>query len=256
MGFTGKLTVVESIDSTLAELMRAPKAQAVPGTALLALTQTAGRGRSDRLWESPLGGVYLSVVIGVKDPRGLSLLGALAGIRLLEKFGLAPRLRWPNDLMIGSKKIAGLLPVTRYCGNELERAVLGVGLNVAQNMKSLAPELQNRATTLELSLGGRILDVVDVAKAYLDHLYEELPSFDSVAGLVALTKRCEPYLEGLGENRKAVVVHPTAPPRVMGPLSGLAPDGALLFEGGQRLDSLGLDERLRFSDESLFVSRY
>lgn len=243
-----RLKVVATIDSTNAELMRLSPAQVQPGVALLALTQSGGRGRSDRVWESAPGGMYLSIVLLPKTPQGLSLLGAKALLRLLESYGLRGALRWPNDVMIDGRKLGGVLPVARYQGNRLERAVLGVGLNVAQPLSSFAEELRAHVTTLQTQLPLRSWDVVEVARSYLRALEVEWEALEG-AGLGELCRRCEPYLEGLGGSRQPVLVQPGQQARPLAAILGLSDDGGLRLGDGRVLESLARDERLRFSDE-------
>lgn len=242
------LRVVESIDSTTAELLRLPLEQAPPGTALLALSQSGGRGRSDRVWESPPGGMYLSVVLRPSTPQGLSLVGARALLDLLESLGLQGMLRWPNDVMLAGRKVGGVLPVARYQGNSLERAVLGVGLNVLQSPASFSPALRSQATSLAQLLPRAAWDVERVARRYLRSLETALASLER-EGLPAFCRACEPYLEGLADGRSPVLVQPDQPPQPLATVVGLADDGALRLADGTVLASLGRDQRLRFTEE-------
>ena len=244
-----RLTIVEEIDSTNAELLRVSLDDAPPGSALLALSQSGGKGRSDRVWESPPGGMYLSVMLLPSNPQGLSLLGAKAILRLLESYGLQGKLRWPNDVMLEGKKLGGVLPVARYQGNRLERAVLGVGLNVCQPLEAFPAELRDHVTTLQHRQPSPDWgDVPRVARAYLRSLEVEWEAFQA-EGLARLCAQCEPYLEGLTSDRLPALVQPGQPPRILSPIEGLTPEGALRLRGGQVLDALGREERLRFVDE-------
>jgi BirA family biotin operon repressor/biotin-[acetyl-CoA-carboxylase] ligase len=193
--------------------------------------------------------MYLSVVLNPSEPQGLALLGAIALIRLLQGWGVASRLRWPNDVMVEGRKIGGVLPVARYQGNALERAVLGVGLNVCQQEQDFPPELRDHVTVLARHVSTTLPPVPEVALLYLEQLDLELAHLES-AGLAQLCRSCEPWLEGVGESgRQALLVSPGQPPTVLGEVVGLAGDGALLLSSGRRVDALGRDERLRFSDE-------
>ena len=244
-----KLTIVEAIDSTNAELLRATLDQFPPGSALLALLQSGGRGRSDRVWESPRGGMYLSIMLLPDNPQGLSLLGAKAILRLLESYGLKGTLRWPNDVMVEGKKLGGVLPVARYQGNHLERAVLGVGLNVCQPLEAFPADLRHRVTTLQQLRPSRDWkDVPRVAQAYLRSLEVEWESLQ-VNDLAHLCAQCEPYLEGVASDRRPVLVQPGRPPQILPSIEGLTAHGALRLTGGEVLESLGREERLRFTDE-------
>lgn len=97
--------------------------------------QSAGRGRKGRVWQSPANAnIYLSVGFKLKRAEssnigGLSLVSGVVLARYLRGLGLNPSLKWPNDLLIGEKKLAGILLESRIRGNEVY-VVVGVGLNV------------------------------------------------------------------------------------------------------------------------------
>lgn len=102
-----------------------------PDTFVVADLQTRGRGRAaGREWVSPLGGLYMSWRIGPVDPVGFSLLGGLAVLRCLRRWGAEPHLKWPNDCWVGKAKIAGVLPDARWRGSECDGLVLGIGVNI------------------------------------------------------------------------------------------------------------------------------
>jgi len=102
-----------------------------PGTFVVADRQTRGRGRgAGREWVSPPGGLYMSWRLGVVEPTGLTLLGGLAVLRALRKWGAEAWLKWPNDCWVGQKKIAGVLADCRWSGSRCSGLVLGMGVNV------------------------------------------------------------------------------------------------------------------------------
>jgi BirA family transcriptional regulator, biotin operon repressor / biotin---[acetyl-CoA-carboxylase] ligase len=137
------------------------------GAVVIAEMQTAGRGRRGRVWFSPPGaGLYVSVVLAparaVRAPeRAAALLTLTAGVALAEAVecatGLGPAIKWPNDLLVGRRKLAGILaegvaspaPVPG-----LQSVVLGYGLNVSAAAYPL--ELADRVTSLESELGRRV----------------------------------------------------------------------------------------------------
>jgi BirA family transcriptional regulator, biotin operon repressor / biotin---[acetyl-CoA-carboxylase] ligase len=129
------------------------------GTVVIADAQTAGRGRRGRTWFSPAGsGLYVSVVVTpsrrATDPgRATTLLTLATGVALAEGVeratGLAPAIKWPNDLLVGRRKLAGIL--AEAFG---EAVVLGYGINVGP--MAYPPELRDRATSLETELGRAI----------------------------------------------------------------------------------------------------
>lgn len=121
--------------STQDEAHQLAEAGAPAGTAVVAARQAAGRGARGRAWQSPEGGLWLSVLWRPRqgdDARLLSLRAGLALATLLEGLGGLPpvALKWPNDLMVEGRKVGGLLCEARWHGDALAWVVLGVGLNV------------------------------------------------------------------------------------------------------------------------------
>lgn len=129
--------------------------------AVRADTQTAGRGRTGRRWVSDAGGLWLSAVLPCPGPRDtwavLPLAAGLALLRALTALGVSDlRLRWPNDLLVGRRKLAGLL-VERHTA---DTAVVGIGLNVLNHPEHAEPGLRGDTTRLAdlAPLGDTTLD--------------------------------------------------------------------------------------------------
>lgn len=154
------------------------------GVVVLADAQTAGRGRRGRSWESPPDlNLYLSVLLRPDDlpvalwPR-LSTVVALALCRALEQEvpGIETQVKWPNDIYLGGRKVAGILIETGQVGGgeESRFAVVGTGINVHGRPEDFPPELRQTATSLAVEgdaiLLGRKLEREAVAVAYLRHL--------------------------------------------------------------------------------------
>jgi BirA family transcriptional regulator, biotin operon repressor / biotin---[acetyl-CoA-carboxylase] ligase len=112
------------------------------GTLVTASQQSAGRGRQGRTWTAPAGRAILASLI-VRDPP--RLLPLLAGVAVAETAGSGALLKWPNDVLVDGRKVAGILVE----GRPQERwAVVGIGLNVALRPEDFPPELRGRAGTL------------------------------------------------------------------------------------------------------------
>lgn len=135
------------------------------GVVVIADTQTAGRGRRGRRWFSPPGsGLYVSLLLNpgrAADPaRATALLTLTAGVALVDGVraatGLAPELKWPNDLLVGRRKLAGILAegIAAGAGDaayDSLQVVLGFGINV--NPAAYPADVSARATSLESELG-------------------------------------------------------------------------------------------------------
>ncbi len=249
MAFETNLVRVSEVTSTNEVLFRAPLSLYPFGTALMAASQTAGRGRAQRVWQSDLGGLYLSVLFRPKQVVGLALLGAYCAVKVCQSFGVSTLIRWPNDIYHGERKLAGILPQVKFIGGQIERAVLGVGLNVSQEFSDFPSCLQHDVTTLARCLkssdpAAEAPSVESVGQAFLTVLGEELPDFERL-GCSALVERCQPLLQGYAEKSVAMVVNESGQERPLGRVAGLGPQGELLFEDGSSLHNLGTQERLK-----------
>lgn len=148
--------VKDTVNSSNDCLKELGKMGAPEGTAILAQVQTAGRGRLGRRWDSPRGmGLYLSWLI--HPPRefdGYELLGVLSGVPvaqvLHDQFNLDVRLKWSNDLMLGERKLGGILGETVVSGAG-RFMVLGLGINLRQLDSDFPEELQGMATSFVMA---------------------------------------------------------------------------------------------------------
>ncbi|MFJ2489746.1 bifunctional biotin--[acetyl-CoA-carboxylase] ligase/biotin operon repressor BirA [Pseudomonas sp. NPDC087639] len=150
------ITVFDSIDSTNAEALRAiGQGQSAPFL-VLAERQVAGRGRRGRKWVSPFAeNLYYSLVLridgGMRQLEGLSLVVGLAVMQALRKMGVpGAGLKWPNDVLAGNKKIAGILLELIGDPADVCHVVLGIGINV--NMQ-VAEEVDQQWTSMRLESG-------------------------------------------------------------------------------------------------------
>ncbi len=130
-----ELAAYESVTSTMDVAHRLASDGAAAGTIVLADTQTAGRGRSGRRWSSaPGAGVWLTAVERPRDPAALDVLSLRVGLALAEALDpfadVAIRLKWPNDLFVEERKLAGVLVETRWRDGRAEWVAIGVGVNV------------------------------------------------------------------------------------------------------------------------------
>ncbi|BCX70814.1 MULTISPECIES: bifunctional biotin--[acetyl-CoA-carboxylase] ligase/biotin operon repressor BirA [Pseudomonas] len=152
--------VFHSIDSTNAEALRAIERHQAAPFVVLAERQTAGRGRRGRKWVSPFAeNIYYSLVLriegGMRQLEGLSLVVGLAVMQVLRELGVpGVGLKWPNDVLVGQKKIAGILLELVGDPADVCHVVLGIGINVNMQM---ADEVDQQWTSMRLE-SGRVFD--------------------------------------------------------------------------------------------------
>jgi len=196
-------------------------AQGAPsGTVVLAEEQTAGRGRDGRTWRSPVGGVWLGMLVRPPFPAAeiLSLRTGLVLADVVDDLLGAARaqLKWPNDVLLAGRKLAGILCEARWKGDAPQWLGIGIGINVANEIPS---ELTDRAIALqELRPGIRRIDVLDRLVPALLRLTTHdarLTEFECVA----FAQR--DWLRGR-QIRTPLV----------GRAAGIRPDGALLVDTG------------------------
>ncbi|MGU9854507.1 bifunctional biotin--[acetyl-CoA-carboxylase] ligase/biotin operon repressor BirA [Pseudomonas koreensis] len=150
------MTVFDSIDSTNAEALRAINQGRTAPFLVLAERQISGRGRRGRKWVSPFAeNLYYSLVLriegGMRQLEGLSLVVGLAVMHSLRKLGVSGAgLKWPNDVLVGNKKVAGILLELVGDPADVCHVVLGIGINV--NMQ-IADEVDQQWTSIRLETG-------------------------------------------------------------------------------------------------------
>jgi BirA family biotin operon repressor/biotin-[acetyl-CoA-carboxylase] ligase len=156
-GFLGRtLEARAATASTNDDAWAALAAGGPDGLAVVADEQRQGRGRAGRVWaHAP--GLGLALSVGLRAARGADSTGALplaAGLAIADAIaalGLEPRLKWPNDVLLGGRKVAGVLCELRRLPGGDAAVVVGMGLNVRQRDADFPPELRAQATSLALA---------------------------------------------------------------------------------------------------------
>lgn len=153
------LVYFQELDSTNTYLKKLPGREISHGLLCLVDSQTKGRGQYNKSWETKPG-KNLTFTIAFKPSESgrfhiVTLVCAKAIIDELEdRYGLNPYMKWPNDIFVGDKKIAGLLTESTFSGNKIDRLLVGIGLNV--NQEDFPKELMNIAGSLKLLTGEKI----------------------------------------------------------------------------------------------------
>jgi BirA family biotin operon repressor/biotin-[acetyl-CoA-carboxylase] ligase len=231
-----------SLDSTMPEAARLAAAGCGPGTVVVAGEQTSGQGRYGRYWHSePESGLYASVVLrptlsSSSLPVLMLALGLATAEAIARATGLACDIRWPNDVLVEDKKVAGILVQLQ------ERFVIaGIGINV--NHGSLPPDLAGIATSLRAASGK--------LQSREEALIALLPAVESfcrmlVTGgkeaILSMFYRCSSYASG-----KRVVVE-AVDGLIEGTTAGLDPSGFLIIEQDDGTKRLILAGGVRAAD--------
>jgi len=148
----------DSIDSTQDFALKIASQDNENGTVIISKKQTGGKGRMKRKWFSPVGGIWMSVIIhpdfDISNVTLVPIATSLALCMAIEKtIKIRPKLKWPNDITIKGKKVAGILVDTSIESNKIESLILGVGINFKIKQEKLKKNIVNSpnyygATTL------------------------------------------------------------------------------------------------------------
>jgi BirA family biotin operon repressor/biotin-[acetyl-CoA-carboxylase] ligase len=169
----------DTVESTMDMAAAAAGVGAAAGHVAIADRQTAGRGRRGHAWSSPPGaGLYFSYL--TRPTRNIDLITLAAGVGVRDgiaaETGLRAELKWPNDLLVGSRKLAGLLAEGHHLSTPDASVVIGVGVNVAPG--AYPSEVAVRATNLERE-AGRTVARFSVFAAVLEHLADALRTLEA-----------------------------------------------------------------------------
>lgn len=219
----------EEVDSTNRVAQELAAEGAREGTIVLALQQTQGKGRLGKAWSSPPGGVWLSLILRPQlVPMQVPLITLLAAVAAVEATidisGLLPQIKWPNDLLVGEKKLAGILTEVAAEADGIRHAVVGIGININVSPKTLPPELQQAATSLWAETGQAINRSVWV-RTFLEK-FESYYLEASKHGFAKILQSWRQYAHTLG---KEVTVH-YAGKTISGRALDIDDHGALLVE--------------------------
>ncbi|MBM4124980.1 MAG: biotin--[acetyl-CoA-carboxylase] ligase [Nitrospira sp.] len=238
--FGRKLHIFSTTTSTNTEAMALAQQDAQDGTVVVAEEQTSGKGRLGRHWHSPPGdNLYCSVILRrTPSPEELPhwlpivpLMAAVAVARAVQTVaGLRPSLKWPNDILIGDRKLGGLLCESTLGDPAKTFVVIGIGVNVNIPPERFPEELRRIATSLAAETG-RKFDRATLLAALLSEL--------EIHAEALLTRPPETFLSGYARLcstlGRRVRVHLADGDTVEGLADSIAPDGSLriIREGPQ-----------------------
>jgi len=220
-----------SVDSTNEEAERQLTAGRAAPFVVLANGQTSGRGRFGRVWHSPAtDNLYLSFGFRPKlPPERMHLFTLWMGLNLCELLtayaGIAPGLKWPNDLYFGDRKVGGMLTEARIDADQTRDLVFGLGLNVNGMATAWPRELARSATSLA-QVKGEALDLSRLAAAVIGRVLDAYAQFTEGASRDAVADLWHRY--DLLAGRKITVVQGTQPHT--GVARGIDNEGALLLK--------------------------
>ena len=197
------------------------------GTVAITEEQTAGRGRMARVWDSAYGkGIWMSVVlrpdvVPQKAPQ-FTLVAAVAMVRAIEEVtGVKPEIKWPNDILIKGKKCTGILTELQSDADGIQALIIGIGLNVNQELADFDIQVQPIATSLKME-SGKHVNRQDMVRAILFYL-EQYTDLYIEEGFGILKVLWESYSSTIGSKVRARLPKET----LEGIAEGITEDGVL-----------------------------
>jgi BirA family transcriptional regulator, biotin operon repressor / biotin---[acetyl-CoA-carboxylase] ligase len=212
--------------------------ESLNGAVILAEKQERGRGRINRRWISPSGGIWLSIILRPKMPATkspfLSFVAALAvSDTIARKTGLESKVKWPNDILINQKKVCGILLNIATRGSSIDYAVIGIGINANSNIPKILQHMGDYqdsgvgVTSLKDELCGKYVS----RPAFLKLLFERFEHYNDLLekeemGAVVILNQIKKKLENL--NSKVIIQQMDN--RIEGLVIGLGLDGSLILK--------------------------
>ena len=218
----GQRIDLEACGSTNDEAARMARAGAKHGTVVIAEHQTHGRGREGRAWAAASGNLYLSAVLRpplpLVDVPPMTLAIGIGVCDTVRSFGAPAVLKWPNDLLVGDRKLAGVLVEAQSQGNRLDAVVVGIGVNV-----DTTPDPVAHLGTSVAEAAGTTIDREAFITALLANVELWVDRYVAI-GLEAVISAWRDRM-AVGLAARAIVDGRT----LTGLVAGLAADGALLL---------------------------
>lgn len=200
------------------------------GAVVISEKQTKARGRSGKNWESPLGGVWLSIILNPNvNHSKIPLITLATGVAVentLKRIGVKnAEIKWPNDILIHGKKVCGILTEAITSFNTIESVIIGVGIDANISIENFPEELQENMTTLNDEIGEKV-DENLLIKLFLEEFEKISEQF--------INEEYETILKEWRKNSytigKIVEVHEPFSKSYDGYVLGISRDGSLVVE--------------------------
>ena len=200
------------------------------GTVILSEKQSNAKGRQGKHWESPIGGIWLSLIVNPQVDHSkipmITLATGVVVVKTLERIGIEnAEIKWPNDVMINDKKVCGILTeaITKF--NTIENVIIGVGIDANFDVDTLSKELREGTTTLDIELGHKV-DENEIIRIFLEE-FEKWGVIFNEGGFESILKEWRKYSYSIG---KIVEVREPFNQSYDAYVLGVSREGALVVE--------------------------
>lgn len=184
-----------SINSTNDKAKSLAREGAVNGTIIIAEQQTSGKGRLGRIYLSPKGGIYTSIILRPNiEPIYASKITQIMAASLyktLLNLGISTTIKWPNDIYLNEKKISGILTEMKCDMDRINYVIVGIGINVNISSDDLPEEIKDIASSLEIELGHKIdrLKLLTNLLQEFERLYDTLVDGNDLTEVIDICKK-------------------------------------------------------------------
>lgn len=221
---------IESVDSTQKIAHQLANENVPEGTVVIAEEQVSGKGRMDRKWHSPkYTGIWMSLILrpNIPLPKApqLTLLTAVSVAQALEELtGLHPEIKWPNDILLLGKKITGILTELQAEADRINSVIIGIGINVNQQLEDFPSELHSIATSLSIEKGEKVSRAALIRAIFKQ--FEKLYLLYLDEGFSPIKLLWESYAVSIGKNLRARTLTTV----IEGKALGITDDGVLQIQ--------------------------
>lgn len=186
----------DEVDSTMYVAQKIANEKGKHKVVVAAKKQKKGRGRLNRNWHSPEGGLWVSLLLKPKSSiefyNIFSIISPLSIIETLKFFGISAKIKWPNDILVGDKKLAGILIESKLSRNNIEYIIIGIGINVNNSSTEVIDEdLKKRIISMKEVIH-RTIDVKKVLSKllhYFDKFYSMILEEGGITNLIRMYKK-------------------------------------------------------------------
>jgi len=225
----------DSVDSTNTVARQLALNGAAEGTAVIAETQTRGRGRLGRAWVSPpFRNLYLSIILrpplAAAEVAQITLVAGLATAEAAGEWAPGAAIKWPNDVVVGGRKLAGILAEMETDAEGVRFVILGIGVNLNAAAADFPPELRDKAVSLRAATG-QLIDRVAFADRLLSCLEHRYDLFLR-AGFAGI----RPLWESHSSLNGRQVEISGGGQRLVGVVTGIADDGTLVLRDAAQME--------------------
>ncbi len=225
-----KIYYFPEVDSTNDVAKELAEKGAENGTLIIAQTQRRGKGRNGKKWISPLGGVWMSIILRPtinpeKAPQLTLVTGVAVAETLKKQTGLDVKIKWPNDILIDNKKVCGILTEAHAKYNTLDYVIVGIGIDVNMDMELFPQELRKDATSIKEELEMEVY-YVELVQRFLEK-FEELYNEFNAEQFPEILRKWRKYSKTIGSY---VEIHKKLGKIVRGEAVGINKQGALILE--------------------------